>query len=101
MGYETLRLCTGRAAFEAIPNPKLALDLGRIRSTLEGSGVPVVDARVMLMFRLGADVTLGRDGRVLIKTSDPKAADAAFRRLDELLGLTGDPASAAGASRAG
>ncbi len=99
MAYERLRLCTGRAAFEAIPTPKLALDLGAARRRIEAEGIEVVDARVMLIFRLEAEVTLGRDGRVLIKTSDPFLADAAFHRLDRLLGLSAErPPGAPGGS---
>ena len=92
MGYETLRLCTGRSAFEAIPSPRLQLDLRRARERLESEGIAVTDARVMLIAKLAAEVTLGRDGRVLIKTGDPKQADAVFRELDRLVGLTGGPA---------
>lgn len=93
MGYETLRLCSGRAAFEAIPNPKLQLDLPTIRGRLEAQGVAVVDARVMLIFSLGAEVTLGRDGRILIKTADPKAADAIFVRLNGIAHLVPEGAA--------
>jgi hypothetical protein len=89
VGYETLRLCRGRAAFEAIPEPKLALDLRAARDRLEAAGVGVTDARVMLICRLEAEATLARDGRLLIKTDDPRTADSVFRRLDGLLGLSG------------
>jgi len=89
MPYETLRLCSGRSAFESVPNPRLSLDLAKVRSKLEAEGVSVVDARVMLIFSLGPEVTLGRDGRLLIKTADPKEADATFARLDRIAGLTG------------
>jgi hypothetical protein len=94
VGYETLKLCSGRSAFESIPHPKLDLDLPGIRTKLEAAGVAVLDARVMLIFSLEHEVTLGRDGRILIKTADPKAADVVFQRLDRIAGLTGSPASA-------
>jgi hypothetical protein len=88
VGYETLKLCSGRSAFESIPSPKLDLDLPGIRAKLEAEGVEVVDARVMLIFRLEHEVTLGRDGRILIKTADPRAADEVFRHLDRIAGLS-------------
>jgi hypothetical protein len=91
MGYETLKLCSGRSAFEAVPNPRLTLDLAGIRARLEQRGIAVVDARVMLIVQLEAEVTLGRDGRILIKSADPRQADAVFQRLDRLAGLTGPP----------
>lgn len=85
MTYETLRLCSGRAAYEAVPRPKLDLDLAAVRACLERAGVPVVDARVMLIARMAREVTVSRDGRILIKTSDPAEAD---RLLQDLRSIT-------------
>jgi hypothetical protein len=89
--YETLKLCSGRSAFEAVPNPRLTLDLAAIRDRLRAEGIEVVDARVMLIAQLEKEVTLGRDGRVLIKSADPKEADVLFQRLDRIAGLTSKP----------
>ncbi|MCI4363192.1 MAG: hypothetical protein L3K13_02680 [Thermoplasmata archaeon] len=87
MTYSTVRLCSGGGSFEAIPTPKLALDLGRARKELEAAGVSVVDARVMLIARLEKEVTLARDGRILIKTTDPVVADRILRDLCARLSL--------------
>ncbi|MGC2288889.1 MAG: hypothetical protein WA688_03420, partial [Thermoplasmata archaeon] len=87
MGYYSLRLCAGGGAFEAVPAPRLALDLRRVKSTLEAHSIPVVDARVMLIAQLEREVTLSRDGRVLIKTKDTSEAEAIFERLRALLDL--------------
>lgn len=87
MGYYSLRLCAGGGAYEAVPAPRLSLDLSRMRSALEASQIPVVDARVMLIAQLGREVTLSRDGRVLIKTRDTQEAAAIFERLRGLLDL--------------
>lgn len=87
MGYYALRLCAGGGAFEAVPAPRLSLDLGEARRTLEHAGVPVVDARVMLILQLDHEVTLSRDGRVLIKTKDPDRAAQSFAHLARLLDL--------------
>lgn len=85
--YRTLRLCSSGGGFEAVPARRTTLDLGRIRSHLEGAGIPVVDARVMLIVQLGHEVTLSRDGRVLIKTKDPEQAAHNFAQLARLLEL--------------
>jgi hypothetical protein len=85
--YSTVRLCSGGGSFEAIPNPKLALDLGKARQTLEADGVGVIDARVMLIARLEKEVTLARDGRILIKTTDPVVAERILRDLCARLSL--------------
>lgn len=90
MGYHSLRLCAGGGAFEAIPSPRLALDLRRARGTLEANEIPVVDARVMLIAQLQQEVTLSRDGRVLIKTRNSEEASEIFQRLRKLLDLPED-----------
>ncbi|MCI4346291.1 MAG: hypothetical protein L3K07_06010 [Thermoplasmata archaeon] len=87
MTYSTVRLCSGGGSFEAIPSPKLALDLRRAREALETAGVGVIDARVMLIARLEKEVTLARDGRILIKTTDPVVAERILRDLCSRLSL--------------
>jgi len=87
MGYHSLQLCAGGGAFEAVPVPRLTLDLRQARGTLESHGIPVVDARVLLIAQLEREVTLSRDGRVLIKTRDLAEAGVVFEHLRKLLGL--------------
>jgi hypothetical protein len=82
--YSSLRLCSGRAAFESVPTPRRSLDLPRIRRRLEAHGVQVVDARVLLIARLAREVTIARDGRILIKSTDAREAE---RLLGEVLAL--------------
>lgn len=83
--YRTLRLCSSGGGFEAIPDHARSLDLARIRAGLEAARVPVVDARVMLIASLEAEVTISRGGRLLFKTPDPAVADRAFARLRPLV----------------
>jgi hypothetical protein len=85
--YDTLALCASKGAYEAIPRPKLTLDLREAKRRLESAGLPVTDARVMLIVSMGSEVTLSRDGRVLIKSRDAKEADRVFERLREVVGL--------------
>lgn len=81
MSYSELRLCSGRAAFEAIPTPRRSVDLAKLRSRLESEGVPVIDARVMLIAGNRQEVTIGRDGRILIKIPRRAEADRLFERV--------------------
>jgi hypothetical protein len=83
--YRTLRLCSSGGGFEAVPDPPRELDLPKLRGALESSGIHVVDARVMLIAALGAEATISRTGRVLVKTADPREAERAFERLRPLL----------------
>ena len=87
MGYTTLKLCSNGGAFEAVPRPRVTVDHARARRELEGKGVPVVDARVMLIVGLTPELTIGRDGRVVIKTRDPAEAERVFGELAGILGL--------------
>lgn len=87
MTYYTLALCSSKGAFEAVPRPKLALDLHSAKERLESSGVPVTDARVMLIAAMEREVTLSRDGRILIKSKDAAAASRVFERLRTILDL--------------
>jgi hypothetical protein len=90
--YRHLRLCSNRGGYEALPESPAPVDLERARRTLEKEGIPTVDARVMLIVSLDPEVTVGRSGRLLFKTQDPRVAERAFERLRTLLGL---PAMAA------
>jgi hypothetical protein len=85
--YRHLRLCSNNGGYEAIPEPPYPLDLPRVKAVLEREGIPVVDARVMLIASLDPEVTISRAGRLLFKTPDARAAEAAFGRLRSLLRL--------------
>ena len=85
--YRQLRLCSGGGGFEAVPTRSLGLDLRRVRDRLEASGIPVVDARVVLIASMEVEVTVSRAGRLLFKTPDEGTAARAFERVLPLLGL--------------
>jgi hypothetical protein len=85
--YYTLALCASKGAFEAVPRPKLTLDLRAAMERLLSAGVPVTDARVMLIISMEREVTLSRDGRVLIKSHDAKEAERVFEKLRLVVGL--------------
>ncbi len=88
--YRTLRVCSNRGGYEAVPEPPFPIDLAEARRRLEREGVAVVDARVMLIAALEADVTIARSGRLLFKTQDALKAQRSFERLAALLGLPGE-----------
>ncbi|HEV2428730.1 MAG TPA: hypothetical protein VGV64_02655 [Thermoplasmata archaeon] len=85
MTYTTLKLCSGRAAYEAFPHPRRSIDLGKVRARIEREGIEVTDARVMLIARHEPEVTIGRDGRLLVKTPDPVLAQRVFERFLRLV----------------
>lgn len=95
MTYSTLALCASKGAYEAVPHPKITVDLRDAKGRLESAGISVTDARVMLIVAMEREVTLSRDGRILIKSHDPKEAARVFDRLRAVVGLPDrDPAGA-------
>ncbi|MCI4327088.1 MAG: hypothetical protein L3K16_05570 [Thermoplasmata archaeon] len=96
--YYTLALCASKGAFEAVPRPKLAVDLGAAKARLTAAGIGVTDARVMLIAAMEREVTLSRDGRVLIKSRDAAEAERVFAELRRVVGLpdTAEKSSPAG-----
>ncbi|MHB8352275.1 MAG: hypothetical protein ACYDFT_06290 [Thermoplasmata archaeon] len=89
-----MRLCAGGGAYEAVPRPRLSLDLADLKSRLESAGFSVLDARVMLVIRRESEATISRDGRILIKTRDPAEAERILADLLERLGLPTAPTPA-------
>lgn len=87
--YRRLRLCSNNGGYEALPEPPNPLDLRTARLVLEREGIPVVDARVMLIASMDSEVTISRAGRLLFKTQDARVAERAFERLRGLLMLPG------------
>ncbi len=85
--YRRLRLCSNHGGYEALAEPPNPLDLASVKALLEKEGVPVLDARVMLIVSLEPEVTISRAGRLLFKTQDARAAGRAFERLRSLIGL--------------
>jgi hypothetical protein len=93
--YYTLALCSSKGGFEAVPRPKLALDLRAAKERLLAAGIEVTDARVMLIAAMEREVTLSRDGRVLIKSRDAAEANRVFAELRRVVGLPDSPDEAA------
>ena len=85
--YRRLQLCSGHGGYEALPETAVVLDLARAKAALENEGVPVIDARVMLIASFSPEVTISRAGRLLFKTQDASEAERAFERLRALLSL--------------
>jgi len=83
--YASLRVCATRGALEAVPTAPTRLDLARVRQAFEASGVSVLDCRVMLIAKFEREVTVGLDGRILIKTTDAAEAQRLLDRVEALL----------------
>jgi hypothetical protein len=65
------------------------MDMAALRRSLEAAGYKVVvDARIILVVRdeAGVESSLYDNGRVLLKTPDRDLAEAAYARLEPVLG---------------
>ena len=79
-----LRPCSTSAGFTATPEPPLKLDMPRLKQALVAAGYAIVaDARIILIVR--RDTSFGPvessvydNGKVLVKTPDRPAAEAAY-----------------------
>lgn len=83
--YKEIRLCSGKGSYEAIPIRKLKLDLEALKAEFESDGKEVLDARVMLIVSGNPEVTVMRDGRLLIKSRDESVALATVDTLKTMV----------------
>lgn len=90
-----LRPCATSAGFLATRDPPWRLDMADLRRRLAAAGFQVVvDARVLLIVRKApgdaaaggaVESSLFDNGKVLLKTVDRPAAEAAFAELEPVL----------------
>jgi len=57
---------------------------------MRSAGTDVVDARVMLIAQFEREVTIARDGRILIKSRDATEAQRIFELVRPMLGVPPD-----------
>jgi hypothetical protein len=86
-----LRPCSTSAGFTATPEPPRRIDMARLKATLLRDGYHVVvDAKIILIVRKATptgpstpivESSLYDNGKVLLKTTDRAAAEAAYAAL--------------------
>lgn len=73
-----IRLCSDRAAYEAIPKKRVTIDIGSLRRWLEGAGeceVTLYTPTFMVIKRRdGVEVTVVDDGRMIIRNAPNESA---------------------------
>ena len=78
--YSILKPCKTTAAFEALPRERFGLDLDRCEEILGKKCSIVVNAGVLLVVSDRCEVSIHRDGRLILKTdSRDLAAEQAER----------------------
>ena len=88
--YSLLKPCKTSAAFEAIPRERLGLDLDRCEKILLPLCAIVAHAGVLLIVHDRCEVSIHRDGRLILKTD---SHDLAFEQAGRIAGwLEGPPA---------
>lgn len=83
-----LRPCKTSAAFEAIPEDDLGLDLDAVESRLVDDGWrTVANARVLLVVAKDLEATVFPSGKVLIKTTERPEAERVWGAIRGHLGV--------------
>jgi hypothetical protein len=78
--YSVLKPCKTSAAFEAIPRERFSLDLDRSEEILTKVCTIVTNAGILLIVNDRCEVSIHKDGRLILKTdSQEVAADQAGR----------------------
>jgi hypothetical protein len=78
-----LRPCSTSAGFTATPEPQRRIDMDGLKAALLRDGYQVVvDAKIILIVRKGVESSLYDNGKVLLKTTDRAAAEAAYSALE-------------------
>ena len=78
--YSLLKPCKTSAAFEAIPRERFSLDLDRCEEILRPVCTIVAHAGVLLIVNDQCEVSIHKDGRLILKTgSQELAAEQAGR----------------------
>lgn len=69
------KLCSDHLSIEAIPKAKLRLDLSKLKTGLNDFAVTIWTPHFMVMRSVsGEEVTLRRDGRMIVRNSNSQAA---------------------------
>ncbi|MBI4393428.1 MAG: hypothetical protein HY556_06500 [Euryarchaeota archaeon] len=86
MGFYILEPCKTRAGFEAIPENKLAWDLGKAEAALAAAGIPTIaNAGVILVVDAGCEVSLFESGKLLFKTPNRALAEESMNAVLDVM----------------
>jgi len=68
------RLCSDHLSIEAIPKSRLHVDLSNVKRGLDGFAVTIWTPHFVVMKGVGGEeVTLRRDGRMIVRNTDSEA----------------------------
>ncbi|MFA6363202.1 hypothetical protein [Methanoregula sp.] len=72
--YSVLKPCKTSAAFEAIPRERFSLDLDRSEEILKDVCTIVTNAGILLIVNDRCEVSIHKDGRLILKTDSQEVA---------------------------
>jgi hypothetical protein len=88
--YSVLKPCKTSAAFEAIPRERFSLDLDRCEEILKEVCTIVTNVGILLIVNDRCEVSIHKDGRLILKTDSPEVAAEQAGRIAKW--LEGTPA---------
>ena len=85
MIFKEIRPCSTRGALEVIPSEPVELAMELVETVLQNNRFSVVNAGILVVATRDdvAETTLYEDGRMLVKTLDPRLAHTAASRVYE------------------
>ncbi len=79
--YSVLKPCKTSAAFEAIPRERFSLDLDRSEEILKEVCTIVTNAGILLIVNDRCEVSIHKDGRLILKTDSQEVAGEQAGRI--------------------
>jgi hypothetical protein len=79
--YSVLKPCKTSAAFEAIPRERFSLDLDQCEDILKNVCTIVTNAGILLIVNDQCEVSIHKDGRLILKTDSQELADKQAGRI--------------------
>ncbi|MGD0079845.1 MAG: hypothetical protein ABSB80_04245 [Methanoregula sp.] len=79
--YSLLKPCKTSAAFEAIPRERFSLDLDLCEEILKKSCTIVAHAGILLIVNDRCEVSIHKDGRLILKTDSQELASGQAGRI--------------------
>jgi hypothetical protein len=79
--YSLLKPCKTSAAFNAFPQERFSLDLDQCEEILRPVCTIVAHAGVLLIVNDRCEVSIHRDGRLILKTDSPELASEQAGRI--------------------
>jgi hypothetical protein len=89
MTFYILRPCQGKAAFEAVLNSQIQIDISKRIKVLKDHGYEVLDAGILLVAKKGEfEISIYPSAKLLIKCESKEKATQKANEIYDILGIS-------------